>query len=177
MTGVQTCALPICTLYITILPALYGTVLTDLIAAMRAAKGANQVIAAWRNLKAQLDEIMDLVQKYMNTQDSTQAAIVCAYYKFKVKGMGGKSDQVFGGEPGTHAGEIDILFPVGPQGCSYNVKIYNLDRTSFVWNIGTDLAHQTIGGFVSGSLQQISVTIVSHGEVGEESQIIDVRAK
>jgi len=65
----------------------------------------------------------------------------------------------------------------GPKGCSYEIKIYNLDRTSFVWTQPTDFAHLTLSGFVSGSLQQVSVTIVSHEVVSTESQIISVRAK
>ena len=144
---------------------------------MRNAKGANQVVGASRALNAQLDLIMEPVQAKMNTLNPIDAAIVCAYYKFHVKGIGGGHAQVFEGEEGTLAGEIDLLFPVGPGECSYTVKIYNLDRTSFVYYLGTDLAHQTIPGFVSGSLQQVSVTIVHHGVVVSESQIISVRAK
>jgi hypothetical protein len=165
------------TLYITIPPVLYGTVLDGLIETMQKAKGANQILAAWRALKAQLDLIKAPVQVFMNTLDPIDAAIVCAYYKFHVQGMGGGHAQIFEGEEGTLAGEIDLLFPVGPGECSYTVKIYSADRSTFDYYLGTDLAHQTIPGFVSGSLQQVSVTIVHHGEVVSESDIISVRAK
>src|ERR1035437_5346948 len=152
------------TLYITIPPALYGTVLDGLITNMRNAKGANQVLAASRALNKQLDLIMAPIQAKMNTLDPIDAAIVCAYYKFHVKGMGGSHAQVFEGETGTQAGEVDLILPVGPVGCAYGIKIYNLDRTSFVYTEPTDITHLTLGGFVSGSLQQLSVVIVSHGK-------------
>jgi hypothetical protein len=165
------------TLYIIIPPALYGTVLDDLIENMRNAKGANQVLGASRALNAQLDLIMAPVQAKMNTLNPIDAAIVCAYYKFHVKGMGGKHEQVFEGETGTQAGEVDLILPVGPVGCAYGIKIYNLDRTSFVYTEPTDITHLTLGGFVPGSAQQLSVVIVSHGKFVSESQIISVRAK
>jgi len=144
---------------------------------MQRAKGANMILAAWRALKAQLDLIMAPVQAKMNTLDPLDAAIVCQYYNFHVKGMGGSHAQVFEGEPGTLAGEIDLILPVGPKGCSYGIKIYNADRTSFLWTQPFDITHLTLGGFVSGSLQQLSVVIVHHGVILSESDIISVRAK
>ncbi len=164
------------TLYLTIPPALYGTVLTDFIKAMRKAKGANQVIKAWNDLNGQLKKIMILVQACMDADLTDSAAIICEYYAFHVIGKGGAHSQVFSGEPGTAAGEIDLLLP-SLKGCSYGIRLYNAARTSFVWTQPTDVAHATIGGLVSGSLQAVSVTHVLHGEAQEESQIIEVRVK
>ena len=162
--------------YITIDPLLYGTVLTALIKAMRDAVGANQVIKAWNDLNKQLKKIMALVQAAMDEDITDSAAIICEYYEFHVIGKGGSHEQVLSGEPGTAAGEIDLLFPV-LKGCSYTAKLYSADRTTFVYALGTDVAHQTIGGLVSGSMQAVSVIRVLHGVVQEESQIIEVRVK
>jgi len=144
---------------------------------MRNAKGANQVLAASRALNAQLDLIMEPVQAKMNTLDPLDAAIVCAYYKFHVKGMGGKHAQVFEGEMGTLAGEVDLILPVGPLGCSYGIKIYSADRSTFVYSQPFDITHITMGGFVPDSAQQLSQIIVHHGLIISESDIISVHAK
>ncbi len=165
------------TLYITIPPILYGTVLTGLIAAMRAAVGVNQVIKAWGDLNKQLKKIMALVQAAMDEDTTGSAAIICEYYSFHVKGKGGRTGQVFSGHPGVAAGEIDLEFPIGPQGCCYDIKLYNADRTAFVRAQPNDLGHATIGGLVSGSTQNVSVTIISHGVAEAESQIINVPVK
>jgi len=165
------------TLYLTIPPVLYGIVLTDFIKAMRKAKGANAVIKAWNDLNRQLKKILVLVQACMDDDLTDSAAIICEYHAFHVIGKGGKIAQVFEGEPGTEIGEIDLILPTGPQGCAYAIKLYNSARTSFAYTRATDVAHATIGGLVSGSMQAVSVTIVIHGEALDESQIIDVRVK
>ena len=165
------------TLYITIPPILYGTVLTALIAAMRAAKGINQVIKAWGDLNRQLKKIMALVQAAMDEDVTDSAAIICEYYSFHVHGKGGRTGQVFSGHPGVAAGTIDLEFPIGPDGCCYDIKLYNADRTAFVRAQPNDLGHATIGGLVSGSTQNVSVTIIIHGVAGAESQIINVPVK
>src|ERR1035438_7202637 len=108
------------TLYITIPPVLYGTVLTGLITAMRAAKGINQVIKAWGDLNKQLKKIMALVQAAMDDDVTDSAAIICEYYSFHVRGKGGRTGQVFSGHPGVAAGTIDLEFPIGPDGCCYD---------------------------------------------------------
>ena len=163
-------------LYITIPPILYGTVLTDLIKAMRDAVGENEVKKAWNDLNAQLKKILALVQACMD-ENPDSAAIICEYYSFHVKGKGGKTTQVFSGEPGVAAGTIDLILPKGEEGCCYDLKVWNADRTAFVRAQPTDLTHVTIGNFVSGSMQNISVAEICHGVLVRESQIIAVRAK
>ena len=165
------------TLYITIPPVLYGTVLTALIVAMRAAVGINQVIKAWGDLNKQLKKIMALVQAAMDDDITDSAAIICEYYSFHVKGKGGAHKQVFSGHPGVAAQTIDLEFPIGPQGCCYDIKLYNADRKAFTRAQPTDNGHATIGDLVSGSKQNVSVTIIIHGVAGDESQIIEVPVK
>ena len=165
------------TLYVTIDPILYGTVLTGFISAMRKAKGANQVIKAWNDLNGQLNKIKAVVQLCMDEDITDSAAIICEYYAFHVIGKGGRTINVFSGEPGTEVGTIDLILPVGPDGCAYSIKLYNAARTSFAYAQATDVAHATIGGLVPGSNQAVSVTHVIHGVAQDESQIIMVSVK
>ena len=164
-------------LYITIPPLLYGIVLTNLIAAMRAAKGVNQVIKAWGDLNRQLKKIMALVQAAMDADVTGSAAIICEYHSFHVRGKGGRTGQVFSGHQGVAAGEIDLEFPIGPIGCCYDIKLYNAAHKEFVRAQPNDLGHATIGGLVSNSVQAVSVTIIIHGVAEAESQIIEVPVK
>jgi hypothetical protein len=165
------------TLYVTINPLLYGTVLTALIAAMRAAKGANEIDKAWGDLNKQLKKIMAVVQTTMDDDVTDSAAIICEYYEFHVKGKGGDHTQVFSGEPGVAAGEIDLVLPKGADGSVYDIKLWSADRTTFTRAQPSDITHATVGGLVSGSLQNVSVAEIRHGKLVRESQIIAVRVK
>ena len=164
------------TLYITIDPLLYGTALTDLIKALRDAVGDNEVKHAWNEVNKVLKQIMALVQAKMDISPDLEA-IICEYYSFHVKGKGGSHAQVFSGEPGINVGEIDLILPVGPPNCAYDIKLWNADRTAFVRAQASDIATTTIGGLVSGSMQNVSVCIIVHGKKISESQIIAVRVK
>ncbi len=165
------------TLYITIPPLLYGSVLTDFIKAMRDAVGANQVDKAWHDLNGQLKKILVLVQAAMDEDVTDSAAIICEYYSFHVIGKGGKSIQVFSGEEGVAAGEIVLVLPKGADGCCYDIKLWNADRTTFTRAQPSDITHATIGGLVSGSTQNVSVAEILHGKLVRESQIIAVKVK
>ena len=143
---------------------------------MRAAKGQAQVDYAWNQLNAALKLLMRIVQDYMDSHYA-QSVLIAVHYGYHPKGKGGRHANVFQGAPGAVAGTIDMDFPTGQQGCCYDIRLYNDARTIFTRALPSDLAHAIIGGFVSGSLQNISVTQILHGVEQEESQIIAVRAK
>lgn len=164
------------TLYITISPILLAA-LTPLIKAVRDAVGPEQAETAWDNLNAALKEIMGLVQTFMN-HNRDVAEICCVYYGFKVRGKGGASKQEWGGESGITTGTIDLKFEVGPEGCCYDILLW--DRLHTVppnRAQPTDENHATVPGLVSGALQAVSVNTILHGVVIHESTIIDVRVK
>ncbi|MEI6815713.1 MAG: hypothetical protein WCL14_03815 [Bacteroidota bacterium] len=161
--------------YLTI-PPLQLAELTPLIKNLRGAVGVAQVDYAWNELNAKLKLLMRLVQDKMD-ELKPQSLIICVHYGYHAKGRGGKSAQVFGGEPGAIVGSIDLHFPVGPRGCCYSVKFWNAARTSFSYALATDIGHGHYDGLVSGEMQNVSVVEVAHGIFVRESQIIAVRAK
>jgi hypothetical protein len=163
------------TTYVSI-PPLQLAALTPLIAALRAAKGEAAVDYAWNQLNAALKLLMRIVQDTMDA-NYAQSVLIAVHYGYHPKGKGGSHAHVFQGAPGALAGTIDMDFPTGPQGCCYDIRLYNADRTTFTRALPSDLAHAIVGGLVSGSLQNISVTQVIHGVEQEESQIIAVRVK
>jgi len=164
------------TLYITIPPVQLSD-LTPLIKAMRDAVGPAQVQTAWDNLNLALQEIMGLVQTFMNHNRSV-AEVCCVYYGFKVKGKGGKSDQVWGGETGTISGTIDLTFEVGPDRCCYDILLWDPTHAKMLGRAQpTDESTATVPDLISGSLQAVSYNVISHGKLIFESGIIDVRVK
>ena len=163
------------TTYVTIPPSQL-LALTPLIKNLRDAVGVAAVDYAWNELNAKLKLIMRIVQDAMDA-NKPQSVIICIHYGFHPKGRGGSHAQIFSGETGAMAGSIDLIFPIGADGCCYDVKFWNSTRTAFTRGQPSDVGHAHFDGLVSGAMQSVSVAEIRHGLFVRESQIIDVRAK
>ena len=159
--------------YVTV-PTLQIAAVTTLKTAYKNSKGDARK-GKYTKMMEGINGVMFLYQTACNLNRDSCFEIA-ASGKFHIRGKGGSVAQVFSGESGTAAGEIDFIFPV-LDGCVYIIKLYNAARTSWVYAEATDISTTTIGGLVSGSMQNVSVTHKIHGVMQTESQIIEVRVK
>ncbi len=163
------------TTYVTIPPGQL-LALTPLIAALRAAVGVAAVDYAWDQLNTKLKLLMRIIQDEMDLL-KPQSVIICVHYGYHPKGRGGSHAQIFGGESGAVAGSIDLIFPIGQDGCCYDIRFWNVARTTYTRALPSDVGHAHIDSLVSGEMQRVSVAEIRHGLLVRESQIIEVRAK